>query len=349
MSGAVTGWLSEQTAWLRARAPGILVAALIAMAAQFVSEHYGAPAMLMALLMGMAAHSAFETDSPVAAGVQFSAQAILKLGVALLGARISFELVAALGWPVVLLVSTAIVATIGAGILIGRLAGQPLAFSVLTAGAVSICGASAAVAISAALPKSERSEQDLLFTIMTVTILSTVAMILYPVALGAMGFDDQVTGAVLGATIHDVAQVVGAGFSVSEEAGDTATLVKLIRVTFLAPVVIAISLAMRFAHAGEATTSPAPGWPLPPFVIGFLILAGLNSYGLIPAPVASVMVAVSRAALLLAIAAVGMKTSLGDLRKVGALAVALVIAETLFLAGIVLGGINLIALGNSGV
>jgi len=323
----------------RALLPGVALAGLIAMAAQFVSDHYGAPTMLMALLFGMAMSSLTEDSPELAAGISFGAANILKFGVALLGARISIDLLAALGWQMVSLVIVAIASTLAAGRILGALFGKDAAFSTLTAGAVAICGASAALALSSVLPKSEQSEKNLLFAVLSVTLLSTIAMVIYPVLLGFAHFDDAAAGAFLGATIHDVAQVVGAGFSVSESAGETATLVKLIRVSLLAPVVLLVSLAFR-QKAGE---QGGPGVAaLPFFVIGFLAFAAWNSSGYMPSGLADLLGVVSRAALVLAIAAVGMKTSLKDIRSVGPGAVGLVVAETVFLALFILAGLSVI-------
>jgi uncharacterized integral membrane protein (TIGR00698 family) len=325
----------------RALLPGILVSALVAMAAQFVSEHYGAPAMLMALAFGMALNFLSEQGSFTAPGITFTARDILKLGVVLLGARISFEMVAELGWQTFALVVTATVATLLAGLAIGRMMRKDTAFSVLTAGAVAICGASAALAISSVLPKTERSEQQLFFTVLCVTLLSTLAMVFYPVALSALDLSETEAGVFLGATIHDVAQVVGAGFLVSDEAGKTATLVKLTRVALLAPVVIAISILVRGKPDPGAPASSRPPL-LPLFVAGFLALAALNSFGLIPEEAKDIAITISRWALLAAIAAVGLKSSLKSVMSLGGLAVCLVIAESLFLAAFVLAGLSFI-------
>ena len=217
--GMVRAALTVAPAALLARTrtlfPGVVAAVLVALAAQWVAEHHGAPAMLMALLFGMAL-GFLGQEGRAAPGVGFAARTVLRLGVALLGARISVEIVAGLGWRTVALVLGAIAATIGFGLGAARFFGQGPRFAILTAGSVAICGASAAMAIAAVLPRDARSERNLLFTVLGVTVLSTAAMIVYPVALGLAGWDDRLAGAFLGATIHDVAQVVGAGFSISE-------------------------------------------------------------------------------------------------------------------------------------
>ncbi len=326
----------------RAVLPGILVSVLVAMSAQFVSEHYGAPAMLMALVFGMALNFLSEPGASAAPGIAFAARDILKFGVVLLGARISFDLIAGLGWQMFGLVVIAALATIVFGVLAGRLLGKGADFAVLTGGATAICGASAALAISCVLPKTERSDEQLTFTVLTVTLLSTIAMIVYPIVATSLDFSDARAGAFIGATIHDVAQVVGAGFVISDEAGKTATLVKLTRVALLAPLVIGLALVFRKAarEAGEASFRRPPLLPL--FVVGFLVLAALNSFGLLPVQVKTGVIDISRWALLTAIAAVGLKSSLKSVTSLGGFAVTLVVAESLFLAGFVLAGLTLI-------
>ena len=316
----------------RALLPGVIVAVIIALASRFVSEHYGAPAMLLALLFGISLN--FLADQPdCGPGIAFGARTLLRLGVALLGFRISADMLGDLGWPIVAMVVVMVPATIAFGLAASRLFGFRYRFAFLSAGAVAICGASAALAIAAILPKDERSDDRLVFTVVGVTILSTVAMILYPVISQALGFDDLTAGIYLGATIHDVAQVVGAGFSISPEAGETATLVKLLRVAMLAPVVILASLVLRFAAGTDASGARPP--LMPGFVLVFIVLAALNSATTLPPLLLSLAVEGSAWLLLTAIAAVGLKTRPAEILKVGRPAAALLLAETLFLAGLV--------------
>src|SRR4030095_14483859 len=145
-------------------------------------------------------------------GIEFAARRILRIGVALLGARITFEQVAAGGWALGLLLVAGGVGAIALGL--SRHLG------VLTAGATAICGASAAMAIASVLPRDEKSERELIFTIAGVTALSTAAMVLYPMVVKWFGLDARAAGMFLGGTIHDVAQVVRGGFSISAGGGD---------------------------------------------------------------------------------------------------------------------------------
>jgi len=317
--------------------PGIAIAGLVAIAAQFLNEHYGAPSMLMAILLGMPLNFLSE-ENRTSEGIAFAARVLLRIGVALLGVRISVELVQTLGLPFLLLVIVGVLATIGFSLLIGGLFGRDRMFSFLSGGAVAICGASAAMAIGSILPKREHAERDLAFTVITVTVLSTLAMIFYPILIGYLGLSVQASGVFLGGTIHDVAQVVGAGFSISQETGDLSTLVKLIRVTMLAPIVLVAALILRKSSEPGAARPPL----MPGFVVAFLVLAVFNSFGLIPELLKDAANLVSRWALLAAIAAVGMKTSIPKLLEVGGPAIWMVVTQTAFLALFVLGGIWLI-------
>ncbi|KZX96741.1 MULTISPECIES: YeiH family protein [unclassified Sulfitobacter] len=313
--------------------PGVLIAAIIALASQFIAEHYGAPTMLLALLFGISLNF-LGHEAKSRPGIDFGSRQLLRLGVALLGVRISGEVLTLLGWKVVLLVVLAVVATIGFGLAVSRLFGFRYRFAFLSAGAVAICGASAAMAIAAILPRDARSEERLIFTVVSVTLLSTLAMIVYPVLSVAIGFDDKTTGIFIGATVHDVAQVVGAGFSVSEETGNVATLVKLLRVIMLAPVVVVAALVIRtVASAQEAKGKRPPLVPI--FVIGFVALAALRSTGLVPEIIVEIASEASRWLLVVAIASVGLKTQPKDILNVGLPAVALLVAETAFLAALV--------------
>jgi uncharacterized integral membrane protein (TIGR00698 family) len=337
------GWQGVEPviAFVQRNGPGLLVTAAVAMAAEFLSEHYGAPSMLMALLLGIAFNFLSEEGRAVA-GIELAAKKVLRIGVALLGMRISVDLLIQLGALTIELLVAALVATILFGLLLSRLLRSDWRLALLTSGAVAICGASAAMAIAAVLPRNRDAERNLLVTVLGVTVMSTIAMILYPILAHRLGLDDRQTGIFFGGTIHDVAQVVGAGFSVSQQAGETATLVKLIRVTMLAPVVLGFSLVLRrVPQEDEPEIGKRPPL-LPGFVLAFLVFAALNSVGVVPAWAADAGLDVSRWALLAGIVAVGMKTSLRSLFQAGRETMVLILMETAFIAVFILAGISLI-------
>lgn len=321
--------------------PGFAISAVVAFAAMFLARHYGAPVMLFALLLGMALNF-LSKEARCAAGVDFVARQVLRLGVALLGLRLTWEQVAALGWGPVLAVVLSVALTIGVGIVLARVLGFRMFFGLLTGGAVAICGASAALALAATLPAHPQKERATLFTVIGVSTLSTLAMVAYPLWAQWLGMAPQAAGFFIGATIHDVAQVVGAGYSISHEAGDIATLVKLLRVALLLPVILLASWLAR-QHLGRQTpegpqAGAASGRPplLPWFALAFALLVALNSTGWLPPVLVSAGTELSQTCLVTAMAAIGMKTHLRDIVTVGWKPVALMVAETAFLAVLVI-------------
>jgi uncharacterized integral membrane protein (TIGR00698 family) len=306
---------------------GLVIAFTIALAASFLSEHYGAPAMLFALLIGMA--FSFATDLPrVRPGIDLASRTFLRIGVALLGLRLTFADVLQLGMAPVLGVMGLLLATLLCGIGVSRFFGRSLALGLLTGGSVAICGASAALAISAVLPKHLIKEEDVLFTVVGVTAISTIAMVAYPILFTALGLNDVEVGYLIGATIHDVAQVVGAGYSVSDEAGDIATFTKLLRVATLPVVLLAIALAFRNQPGGKVH--------LPWFVLAFVLLMLLRNFIQLPEMVLIVVNETSRFFLLTAISALGVRTSLAQIFSSGSRGFLVIGIETFLLLGMAL-------------
>lgn len=314
-------------------APGMSISVVVAIAAVFLSEHYGAPVMLFALLLGIALNFLSE-DGRCREGLDVMAKQILRLGVALLGLRITLDQVIALGWKPLAMVVLSVALTIAVGIVLARLMGFKAFFGLLTGGAVAICGASAALALSAAMPNHPLKERATLFTVIGVSTLSTLAMMIYPLIVHGLNFSAQEAGFFLGGTIHDVAQVVGAGYSISPAAGDTATLIKLLRVAMLVPVIVLASwMTARYMVTHELHASDAKRPPLLPwFAVAFIVLVGIRSAGIIPPLVVDAGKIASQWCLIGAMAAIGMKTQLKDVVTVGWKPVLLMVIETLFLA-----------------
>ena len=312
--------------------PGLLVAALVAMAAAFLGGHYKGSMLLFALLLGLALHFLSE-DQRCAAGIQFASSTVLRIGVALLGLRLTIDHVVTLGWQTVLALMVSVGLTIGLGLLLARLFKVGSNLGVLIGGATAICGASAALAIASVLPKSASLERDTALTVVGVTTLSTMAMVVYPIITQWLGFDSVMAGQFIGATIHDVAQVVGAGYSLSQSAGDAATITKLMRVAFLMPVLVVISLVVRAHMAKSIGAERTVKTPLLPwFAVVFLVLMLINSTGWVPSLIHAAASDVSQAFLVLAIAGVGLKTSLKEVTQLGWRPVAMIFLVTLGLA-----------------
>lgn len=316
--------------------PGLSIAIIVGLAALFLSEHYGAPAMLFALLLGIAL-SFLHSDERCQKGIEFGAGTLLKFGIALLGLRIALSDLTALGAQSLCIVIGGLITTIILGTLLAKKLGLSRYFGVLTGGSVAICGASAAMAITAILPNYENKERDTLLTVICVTSLSTIAMVLYPVVVNVLELDHIEAGIFLGGTIHDVAQVVGAGYSVSDETGDFATLVKLFRVAMLVPVVLALLFIIRrFAAEAKQSGGMQNKTQVPAFLLWFIALMLINSFVDLPSAAVQFSSDLSRFALVVAIAAIGMKSNLSKLASVGITPIILMVVETLWIAGVVL-------------
>jgi uncharacterized integral membrane protein (TIGR00698 family) len=316
-------------------APGLAVALVVAATATFLSEHYGAPVMLYALLLGMALNFLTESEKALP-GIAFASSALLRIGVALLGLRIGWDQVTALGWAPVLLVMGLVTVTVSVSVALARFMGFNPLFGFLSGGATAICGASAAMALSAALPAHPNKERATLFTVIGVSSLSTIAMVIYPLIARFTGLEDHAAGIFIGATIHDVAQVAGAGYAISPDAGDTAMIVKLLRVAMLLPMVLAAGYISR-RNPGEGSARPPL---LPWFAVAFAVLVAANSLLPIPRAVIDGGNIVSRWCLVTAISAIGIKTHLRAMTELGWRPIALMVAETMFLALMALAAIR---------
>jgi uncharacterized integral membrane protein (TIGR00698 family) len=300
--------------------------------------------MVIALVIGIALNP-LARQRPFQPGIVFCLKTILRWAVALLGLRIALGEIAALGLMTAILVVVAMVATLAAGFLLARLFALERAYGALAGAGTAVCGASATLATSIVLPDYKGKEMDVAFVVVAVNALSTVAMVVYPLVCVWFGFDAQTAGVMLGATIHDVAQVVGAGYAVSETAGNTAVIVKLFRVFLMLPVVLAIG----WLFARRAMASTAAKVPIPLFAIVFVALCALNSSAdafpaLAPmlAWIKPPLIEASTWGLLIAISALGLGTSLTAIAALGWRHVATVAGTTLVILAVVTAGLTIL-------
>ncbi len=312
---------SPKATW-RDHLPGLVIVAAGTLAAGFISDHYGAPLTLMALLIGLALNF-LSADGRLTPGLGFASRSLLRWGIVLVGLRVTFGQIVALG-PVALLAVLVIVAlTIGCGVLVGRRLGFDAAFGTLAGGAVAICGASAAMALATTLGERRASQAQLTLVLVGISALSALAMVTYPFVAHALHMSDLKAGFLLGASIHDVAQALGAGYSYSDAAGQIAAIVKLTRVALLAPV---LAIVAMFLPRGE-TSGKRQG--LPWFVVGFFVLAGINSTGFIPAIVTGTAERVAAALLAAAVTATAIRSPLPQLLEAGPRPMLVIAASTL--------------------
>ncbi|AWB58511.1 putative sulfate exporter family transporter [Colwellia sp. Arc7-D] len=320
---------------IKAKILGVALCSIIAIIATIIATRYQAPIILFALLLGLSLHS-FYNHSTIQAGVNFCSRELLRLCVGLLGVRIAFADIVSLGITPPLIVMVSMVLTIIFGVLFARILGLSKVFGVLSGGAVAVCGVSAAAAISTVLPNDKSQEKYFAFTVIGITTFSTLSMIFYPIVASYLGFSDELAGVFIGGAIHDVAQVVGAGYSISPEAGDVATYIKLLRVALLMPIVMMVFFVFKEKNSKMSGGVSAF---IPGFLIMFFVLAFLKNVDVLPPWLIDIIRSLSSYLLVIAIAAIGVKTSLKQVLSVGWRPVALMASETLFLAGLIIMGI----------
>jgi len=322
--------------WHTARSygPGLALSAAIAAASLGIRVIPGASAvspMVIAFVIGIGVSGLFGTLPGTAAGNRFAAKTLLRFGVALLGLQLTIHQLAALGVRMLLVVFVVFAATFLATKWIGRLLGVDSKLAELIAAGTSVCGASAIIATNAV---TRARDQDVGYAVAAVSLFGTLSMIVYPLLYRVLPLDIHTYGLWAGSSVQEVAQVVAAAFQVDPAAAQVAVPVKLARVALLAPLVLTIgSIRMRRGGDGEEARFR---WQqiFPLFMVGFILLVALNSVITI-APHWRGMIAETTAFLLtMSLAAIGLETSLRDLRLQGIRPIALTAAGALFIASL---------------
>jgi uncharacterized integral membrane protein (TIGR00698 family) len=315
--------------------PGLAMTIVASIAAAWMSEHYGAPRMLMGLLIGLAFNFA-NADVRLHSGLGFASKTLLRWGIVLAGLQVTLWQIVDLGWESFAWIAMTVTIVTSVGALVARWLGLSLPFGVLAGGSVAICGASAALAISSVLGERRSSQAQLTLVLVTISAASAFAMSIYPALAHIIGLSDRQAGWLVGGSIHDVAQALGAGYSFSDAAGQTATIVKLTRVALLAPALAIIALLFP-AEEGQQRARAGVPW----FVLGFLALGACNSLLTLPAEITDMAKAATQALLLLAVTATGIRSPMQMLlgqgwRSAMPVIVATILAFALSLAGAML-------------
>lgn len=343
-------------------APGIGLSLAVAVAAwagapvlkSMTGGRLALPDMVLALIIGIVLFGA--ASKPVfQSGMTFCVKKLLRWAIGLLGLRVALGDIIGLGFGTVVLVILSMVLTVAASIWLARFFGRPDGFGALAGAANAVCGASATLATATVVPDYKEKAADIAFTVVMANAISTLVMLFYPPLCGWLGLDPQQTGLMLGGTIHDMAQVVGAGYAVSEPVGNTAVVVKLFRVFLLLPAVLMIG--WWFVHqagtgnAADGTATAKARVPMPVFALVFLGLCLVNSVmAANPALAASLHFATikwwlgeaSKWGLLVAIAALGLGTSFGAILQVGWRHVAVFMGATLVILVVMTGGLMIL-------
>ena len=296
--------------------PGLMIAGIAAMAAAFLSATYGFPLMLAGLLLGFSL-SFVSQDARTHPGFDFASRTLLRGGIILLGLQITAFQIMEMGIaPFAALLVVMAAALVGA-VAFAKLVGQNRESGILAGGATAICGISAALALYGVIGEKRVSQTQFAITLVGITMASAVALTTYPIVAGWMSLTDEQAGFLTGAAIHDVAQAIGGGYAVSDEAGATAAVVKLARVALLAPLVALLAIFLKSGSNKGSGKGMSFRLAMPSFIVMFLALLVVNSVFTFPEPVKSYGLLVSKTMLLLAVVATAMRSELSTLMEAG--------------------------------
>ncbi|WP_223148158.1 putative sulfate exporter family transporter [Actinotalea sp. JY-7885] len=323
---------------MRRLLPGLLVAALVTAVALLVPRVLTVSALVVAIAVGAVLRNVGALPETTRPGLAWAARRLLRAGVVLLGLQLSLPAVADLGVRGVVVIVVSVAVTFAATVLLGPVLGVSRRLTLLVATGFSICGAAAVAAMSAVVDPDGEAEEDTATAVALVTLFGTVALVALPLLVGALGLSDDDAGLWIGASVHEVAQVVAAGGAVSAAALAVATVTKLGRVVLLAPLVAGVGAVLRARSAVPAggqggTGAPASRPPLVPlFVLGFLAAVALRSTGLVPDVVLDVASQVTTALLTAAMVGLGAGVDLRRLLRTGGRAAVLGAASTVVAA-----------------
>ena len=306
--------------------PGLLLSGSIAACALWLAAlpwfaRHGLSALTLAIVIGLLLGNTVYPRVAQACepGIGLAKQRLLRAAIVLYGLRLTFQDIAQLGWSGVLIDALVLASTFGLACWLGgRVLGLDRRTTLLIGAGSSICGAAAVLATA---PVAQGRAQDVAVAIATVVVFGSVGMFLYPAlyhwnaAAGWLDLSAQQYGLYVGATVHEVAQVVAAGMAIAPEAADTAVIAKMVRVMMLAPFLLALSLFLARSGAGAGARKEAIA--IPWFALGFVAMAGVHSLDLLPAAVVQAGVQLDNLLLAVAMAALGLTTHVRAVRAAG--------------------------------
>lgn len=315
---------------LRGLLPGLVLAGIIGAAAVSMRELPGLvifSPMILAVILGVIFANVVGVPAQTRAGIAFCQRSVLRFAIVLLGFQVTLGQLASIGAAGLAAVALTLVATFVFTIAAGRALGVERKLAELIAAGTSICGASAIVAANSV---TGARQEDVAYAVACITLFGTVAMLTLPLLAPVAGLDGHAFGIWAGASIHEIAQVVGASFQNGAEAGEAGTVAKLARVMMLAPVVIGLgALAARSgARQGNAARVPMP-W----FVFGFIAIVLFNSAVELPAELRQAFAIATTALLSLGLAAMGLQADISQIRSRGLRPLLLAFSAFVFIAG----------------
>lgn len=303
---------------------GILLIALFSCAAFYLADTQPARSLsfsplILGILLGMLYANSLRNHLPETwvPGILFCSKQLLRAGIVLYGFRLTFQSVAAIGAPAIGIDAAVVAGTLLLGVLLGRALKMDRDLALLTSTGSAICGAAA---VLGAEPVVKAAPHKTAVAVSTVVIFGTVSMFLYPALwrAGILGLTPEQMGLYTGATLHEVAHVVGAGNAMGAEIADGAVIVKMIRVMMLAPVLVILSIILARRDSAAGGNSEKRKITIPWFAFLFLAVIGFNSLHLLPAELVDAINTLDTFLLTMAMTALGTESSFEKFKKAGA-------------------------------
>lgn len=270
----------------------------------------GAPAF--ALVLGAAARPLVTFDAPAQRVVRFASKRVLQVAIVLLGGTFGLGRVVRIGGSTApLMLGTLVIALVAAAVL-GRVLRIPGRLTTLVGVGTAICGASAIGAVSGVV---EASEAEIAYAISTIFVFNVVAVLTYPLIGHALSLSQHAFGVWAGTAVNDTSSVVAAAYTYGHAAGSVAVVTKLARTTMIVPVALGLA-ALRARSAGGVSRASLRR-ALPLFLLWFLAASAVNTAGLVPAGLSHALGGAATVLIAVALAAIGMSTSPGRLRRAG--------------------------------
>ena len=298
--------------WLGLILAGALAGIGVAAAQWRWAQHVGLSALTLTIVLGIVVGNTFfpAIATRTAAGVDLSKSLLLRAGVVLYGFQITFQQIANVGWAGVVIAGVMLTLTFLLAVQLGvRLFKLDRQTSMLIGAGSAICGAAAVIATE---PVVGGQAHKVSIAVATVVIFGTLGMFIYPLLYPHLGLSPHNYGIFAGSTIHEVAQVLVAGRSVSGEAASSAVIEKMLRVMMLAPFLLVLSGSRACAGAARG-----PRLVIPWFAILFIIASAVNSLHVLPALLVRGLVQLDTVLLAMAMAALGLRTHVGAVRQAG--------------------------------
>lgn len=297
---------------LRPQLPGLLLATAIGLVGHFASTYTPGwlNGILLALLLGMAVGNLVKLPAPVQPGIGFTSSKLLELSVIFLAFGIDYGHIAALGAASFSIVAIMVLAMVLITFYLARQVRCPGSTGWLVGFGTAICGSSA---IAALAPRVAKDKEDVGIAMAVVNLFGSVGMIVLPLVLVRFGLSDTQLGVLIGGTLHSVGNVVGAGYALSDGVGEVATTIKLARVALLSPALILFNYLVNRAEA----RSWREHLQLPWYLWGFIGITLLSSVLPMPEALLGAMEVAGKLALTIALAAIGLKVSFGQLFRSG--------------------------------